>query len=94
MSHVKRYTNWADYWVGLRTNLFKCVGTAGTAWLGTVGLSASGIPGTQGMALDWRQVLGMFGVHIGLEIFTYMKNKQPEVVTEEVETTISTKPIA
>ncbi len=89
---IRKFTNWPDYWYGLRANLFKCIGTTGTAWLGTSGLSASGIPGTQGMAMDWRQALGMFAVHIGLEVFTYMKNKQPEVVTQEVDTTIISKP--
>ncbi len=92
MSTIKRYTNWQDYWYGLRTNIFKCIGTTGTTWLGSNGLASSGIPGTADMALNWHQAVAMFAVHIGLEVFTYMKNKQPEVVTEEVGTTFTTKP--
>jgi len=80
---IKKYTDWGNYWIGLRTNLFKCIGTTGMGWLGSNGLSTSGIPGTEKIALDWRQALGFFAVHIGIEIFTYMKNSQPTVVSED-----------
>lgn len=67
------------WWIGLRTNLLKCIGTTGTAWLGSNGLSASGIPGTHGLGLDWRQAAGLFAVHILAEIFAYLKaNPNPE----------------
>ncbi len=94
MSTLKRYTNWEDYWIGLRTNLFKCIGTTGTTWLGANGLASSGIPGTSDMSFNWHQALAMFAVHIGLEVFTYMKNQQPAVIVETIDTEITTKPVA
>lgn len=91
MPTIKKYTDWQNYWLGLRTNLFKCIGTTGTSWLGSNGLAATGIPGTQTLGLDWRQAIGLFAVHIGFEIFSYMKNSQPQVITETV-TPVEEKP--
>ncbi len=88
---LQKFTDWKNYWYGLRTNLFKCIGTTGTMWLGSNGLASTGIPGTGDVALNWHQAVGMFAVHIGLEIFTYMKNQQPTVVTVEVDTATFTK---
>ena len=87
---MKRYTDWGGWWIGLRTNLLKCIGTTGIVWLGSNGLSVSHIPGTSHLGLDYRQALGFFGVHIAIEIFTYLKNNQPKVT--EVDTQIITKP--
>jgi hypothetical protein len=83
---VKKYTDWGTWWDGLRTNLLKCIGTTGTAWLGSNGLAASGIPGMTGIGLNWEQAIGLFGVHIAAEIFLYLKNNQPQVITETIET--------
>jgi len=83
---MKRYTDWQGWWIGLRTNLLKCIGTTGSAWLGSNGLAATGIPGTSHLGIDWRQALGFFVVHISSEIFTYLKNNQPKVT--EVDTQI------
>lgn len=88
---IKKLTDWTNYWYGLRANLFKCIGTTGTMWLGSNGLASTGIPGTGDVALNWHQAVGMFAVHIGLEVFTYMKNKQPEVIEKEMDTQIITK---
>ncbi len=88
---IKKLTDWKNYWYGLRTNLFKCIGTTGTMWLGSNGLASTGIPGTGDVALNWHQAVGMFAVHIGLEIFTYMKNKQPDIIEQEVDTATFTK---
>jgi hypothetical protein len=83
---IRKYTDWGSWWDGLRTNLLKCIGTTGTAWLGSNGLAASGIPGMTGIGLNWRQAIGLFGVHIAAEIFMYLKNNQPQVIVETVET--------
>lgn len=89
---IKRYTDWSTWWDGLRTNLIKCIGTTGTSWLGSNVIDSVGIPNMPHIGLNWEQAIGLFAVHIGLEVFTYMKNSQPKVITEEVETTIITKP--
>ena len=86
---MKRYTDWQGWWIGLRTNLLKCIGTTGSAWLGSNGLAATGIPGTTGLGINWEQALGFFGVHIAIEIFAYLKTNQPKVT--EVDTQIITK---
>lgn len=91
MSTVKKYTDWRTWWDGLRTNIMKCIGTTGTAWLITNGISVSGIPGTSHMGVDWRSGLGFFAAHLGKEIFDYMQANQPKVITEETNTTTITK---
>lgn len=80
---TKKYTDWRTWWDGLRTNLFKCIGTTGTAWLGTNAAAGAGVP-IQG--LDWEQAATMFGVHVLFELFLYMRDNQPKVVTEIYET--------
>ncbi len=87
---MKRYTDWQGWWIGLRQNLMKCIGTTGTAWLGSNGIAATGIPGTAHIGLDWRQAVGLFAVHIGAEVFMYLKNNQPTVT--EVDTQMISKP--
>lgn len=91
MSTIRKYTDWRTWWDGLRTNLMKCIGTTGTAWLITNGISVSGIPGTSHMGVDWRSGLGFFGVHLGKAIFDYFGQNQPKVITEEINTTTTTK---
>lgn len=86
---TKRYTDWNSWLIGLRTNLIKCIGTTGTSWLGSNAIAAAGIPGLTNLGLNWKQALGLFAVHIGMETFAYMKANQPAVISEEV-TTIST----
>ena len=85
---IKKYTDWRSWLQGLQTNLVKCIGTTGTAWLGTNAASGAGIPI---VGISWKQAGVMFGVHIGIELFTYMKNVQPAVVTETVETAFTSK---
>lgn len=85
---VKKFTDWSGYWLGLRQNIIKCIGTTGTAWLGTNTAAAMGVPIP---GIDWKQALAMFGVHIGIEVFTYMKNVQPAVITETIETAFTSK---
>lgn len=77
---IKRYTDWYGWWVGLRTNLMKCVGTTGVAWLGTNGASAAGVP-IAGISVE--QAGAMFMVHIGFEIFSYLQKNQPKVIEQE-----------
>jgi len=91
---IRKYTDWRTWWDGLRTNLIKCVGTTGLAWLGSNGLSVSGIPFTSKIGLDWRQAAGFFLVHIGIEVFTYFKANQPQVITETVDTSHFSKDAA
>ena len=88
MSKVNKYTDWRSWLEGLQTNVIKCVGTTGTAWLGTNAASAAGIPIN---GISWKQAGVMFGVHIGFEVFTYMKNSQPQVITETVDTSFQSK---
>jgi hypothetical protein len=91
---IKKYTDWRTWWDGLRTNLMKCIGTTGSAWLITNGISVSGIPGTSHMGVDWRSALGFFGAHLAKEMFDYWANNQPKVVVEETDSnpTAFTKP--
>lgn len=84
---IKRYTDWYGWWIGLRQNLLKCIGTTGTAWLGTNAMSAAGVP-VQGINLEQAGL--MFLVHIGIEIFSYLQKNQPQVI-EETETETTTK---
>lgn len=74
---IKRYTDWQGWWIGLRQNLIKCIGTTGTAWLGTNAASAAGVPIP---GIDWKQAATLFCVHIGFEIFTYLQKNQPKVI--------------
>lgn len=83
---IKKYTDWSTWWDGLRTNLIKCAGTTGTSWLGSIAVDGIHIPGMPHIGLDWRQAVGLFSVHLGSEIFSYMKNVQPKVVIENVQT--------
>lgn len=85
----KKYTDWGGYWIGLRQNLIKCIGTTGTAWLGTNVAAVSGVPIP---AIDWKQAAAMFGVHIAIEVFTYLKNVEPKIVTVEETSMTNTKP--
>lgn len=87
MKKNKRYTDWRTWWDGLRTNLIKCIGTTGTSWIGSNAIASTGINGLETVGLDWRQAIGLFSVHIAFEVFTYMKNNQPTVIVETVETT-------
>ena len=81
----KKYTDWGGYWIGLRQNLMKCIGTTGTAWLGTNMAAVSGVPIPP---IDWKQACAMFGVHLAFEIFTYLKNVEPKIiVTDETSVT-------
>ena len=50
---LKRYTDWYGWWIGLRTNLMKCIGTTGIAWLGTNGASAGGVKAAGHLTLVW-----------------------------------------
>lgn len=89
---IKKYTDWRSWWEGLRTNLFKCIGTTGTSWLGSNAIASAGVPGLGNIGLNWKQAVGLFAVHIGLEIFSYLKDNQPKVITEETNTEIIKKP--
>ena len=84
---VKKVTDWSSWFQGLRKNLFKCIGTTGSSWLGSNAIASAGIPGLGNIGLNWKQAIGLFGVHIGIEVFAYMKNVQPQVITETTETT-------
>jgi hypothetical protein len=84
MSQLKRYTDWVTWWDGLRTNLIKCIGTTGIAYLGTNAIQGIG---AAGYGISWKQALGFFGVHIAFEVFGYMQKVQPQVITETTDTT-------
>ena len=88
---TKRFTDWGSWWDGLRNNLLKCLGTSGTAWLGSNGIAASGIPGLDNIGLNWKQGLGVLAIHLLSETFAYIKDNQPKVVVETVETTYTSK---
>ena len=85
---IKKYTDWSSWWDGLRTNLVKCIGTTGSVWMGTNALASTThvIKG-----IDWEQTLAFFGAHIAIEVFTYLKNNQPAVITETIDTTFTSK---
>ena len=85
---MRKYTDWRTWFDGLRKNLFKCIGTTGVSWLGTNAASGCGLPIN---GISWKQALTMFGVHVGFEIFTYMRDVQPPEVTETVETAYTSK---
>ena len=89
---IRKYTDWYNYWLPLRQNIIKCIGTTGTAWLGSNGLSQTGIPGTSGIGLDWRQACGLFAIHIAFEVFSYMQKVQPEIIEKNEDTVQITKP--
>lgn len=89
---TKKYTDWRTWWNGLRTNLLKCIGTTGTAWLVSNGISASGVPGTSALGINWEQAGSFFLGHILFEIFTYVQKYQPEVVTITTDTQLLSKP--
>ena len=78
----KKYTDWRSWFDGLRKNLFKCIGTTGTAWLGTNAASGCGLPIN---GISWKQAATMFGVHIAIEVFTYLRDVQPAEIVETVE---------
>lgn len=85
---IKKFTDWQSWWIGLRQNLLKCIGSTGVTWLGTSALSGVGVPIS---VITWKQAIAMFGVHIGFEVFSYLKDNQPKVITEEVNTTFQSK---
>lgn len=78
---IKKLTDWASWWDGLRNNLFKCIGTTGTTWLGSNAVANIGVDSLKGIGLNWEQAIGVFGVHIGFEVFSYMRDNQPKVIT-------------
>jgi len=88
---IKKYTDWSAWWDGLRTNIIKCIGTTGTSWLGSNAIANAGVDSLKDLGLNWHQAAGLFAVHILLEIFSYLKNNQPQVVTESFDTTVTTK---
>lgn len=88
---TNKFTDWKTWWDGLRTNLIKCIGTTGTMWLGSNGAASIGIDWLKDVGFNWKQALGLFGVHVGIEVFTYMRDNQPKVITETMETTHITK---
>lgn len=90
---IKKYTDWSNWWDGLRTNLIKCVGTTGTSWIGSITVDAIHIPGMPHIGLDWRQAVGLFSVHLGSELFSYMKSYQPKVIVVETNTGFITKSV-
>jgi hypothetical protein len=79
---TKKYTDWRSWWDGLRTNIFKCIGTTGIAYLGTNAVQGMG---ATGMGISLKQAGCFFGVHIALEVFGYMQANQPAVIIETVE---------
>lgn len=85
---TKKVTDWSSWFSGLRKNLFKCIGTTGSVWLATNAAASTGLP-IKG--IDWEQASAMFGVHIALEIFNYMKTVEPTVIEENIETTFTSK---
>jgi len=91
MSTTRKYTDWRSWWDGLRTNLLKCIGTTGLAYLGTNAVQGMGAPG---VGLNWKQAGAFFGVHIAFEVFGYMQKVQPEVITETIDTAHFTKDAA
>ena len=86
---IKKYTDWKGYWLGLRQNLIKCIGTTGTAWGSTCLAAGAGMPV---QAIDWKQAASMFGIHCAIEIFAYLKAQQPLVVEVNEDTVQITKP--
>lgn len=88
---TKRYTDWRTWWDGLRTNVMKCIGATGTSWLGSNAVDTVSIPHMPHIGLNWEQACGLFGVHIAIEVFSYMKDNQPKVVTEQTDTLFLTK---
>lgn len=88
MSKIKKYTDWRTWWDGLRTNIIKCLGTTGIAFIGTNALAGMHAP-IHG--IDWEQAGAMFAVHVAFEAFSYMKDFQPQVVVETVDTQRFTK---
>lgn len=80
---LKRYTDWYGWWIGLRQNILKCIGTTGTAWLGTNAASAGGVPIS---GISWKQAGVMFLVHIGIEVFNYLQKQAPKVIEEQTNT--------
>ena len=78
---IRKVTDWSSWWDGLRTNLLKCIGTTGTAYLGTNAVQGMGV---NGVGISWKQAAAFFGVHIAFEVFSYMQRVQPQVITETV----------
>lgn len=87
---TKKRIDWSSWWDGLRTNLIKCIGTAGTSWLGTNAIASIGVDYLKNMGLNLKQAGVMFLVHIGIEVFSYMRDNQPKVIVETTETTVET----
>jgi len=92
MPKIRKYTDWRGWWDGLRTNLMKCLGTTGTAYLATNGIA--NISGAAGIAIDLKQASLFFATHLGMEIFSYMKQYQPRVIEEIIEDTLTSKSAA
>ena len=86
---IKKYTDWYNYWLGLRQNIIKCIGTTGTAWLGTCAAAGAGV---SMQAINWKQAGAMFAVHVGAEVFTYIQKTQPVIVEVNEDTIQITKP--
>lgn len=86
---IKKFKDWRGWFEGLRKNIFKCIGTTGTSWLGSNGLEQVGI---HGIGLNLEQAGGLFVVHILFEIFSYLKDKpDADVIEVSTETEIVSK---
>ena len=87
---TKKYTDWRTWWDGLRTNLIKCLGTTGSAFMVSNGIAAT-VPNMQDIAIGWKSAILFFMAHMGKEFFDYVKDNQPKVITETVETSFVAK---
>lgn len=97
---IHKFKDWRSWWDGLRTKALKAgaesIATNVTAMLGSNGV-ASMVPALHDYALSWKTALvttgSQFVLRTVLAASQYVAEKpDADIVTEEVDTTILTKP--
>ena len=98
---IIKYKDWSGWWDGLRSKAMKAgaesLATNVTALLATNGVANLGIEGLKDVAMGWKTALATMVIQFSLRTIAaaaqYVAAKpDPDVETEEVDTTTITKP--
>jgi hypothetical protein len=80
--------DWEGWREGLRMKLLEAGGASIVTLLGTNGVDALNIPGLNGIGMNYKTTIAQFVIHLLLAAGSYMRDQKPNVIVEEVETTM------
>ncbi len=88
---IKKYTDWRNWFNGIIDSAIPAGATAFLTLVTTNGLASMGGV-MSGIGMSWKTAIAQIVVHMGIATAKYLQTKpRPEVVTETVDTTFSTK---